>query len=225
MYSAWSPRKIALRPVSGWVRDRRHLGLLLRRHGVVAVPARAREIQIVDGLAPLDPLPSRAHALIGGIHVGELRLAVLLRHDLRVHHGRLPGAVAPGTVGVPVHGALVGMLAVRLAVGVDIAQLVDLRVLGTVVLVHDVDLHLAEAARERNLRCGREIDVAEQNQLVVEERLIDLVEQRLIDGVGQRDTDYLASQCCMQRLDLERPISSRVVGRRRSTDHGFLLTR
>ena len=52
--------------------------------------------------------------------------------------------------------ALVGMLAGRLAVLVGVGQHVDLGVIRVfLILVHHVDLHLAETFRERDLRRGR----------------------------------------------------------------------
>ena len=75
------------------------------------------------------------------------------------------------------------------------------------ILVHHVDLDLAERAREGDLRRGRQIDVAEQNQLVVEEGLVDLAEHFRLDRLRERDAGDLAAERGMQRLDLERPVA------------------
>ena len=109
---------------------------------------------------------------------------------------------------MPVQRALVGMLAGRLAVLVGVGQHVDLGMLRVfLILVHHVDLDLAERAREGDLRRGRQVDVAEQDQLVVEERLVHLVEHFRLDRLRERDAGDLAAERGMQRLDLERPVA------------------
>ena len=85
------------------------------------VPARAREVEIVNGLLAANArLPLRRQALVGRDHVAELGLAADLGADLAVHHRGETAAFAPGTIGVPIERALVGMLAVRLALGIEI---------------------------------------------------------------------------------------------------------
>ena len=63
-----------------------------------------------------------------------------------------------------------------------------------VILVHHVDLDFAERAREGDLRGGRQVDVAEQDQFVVEESLVYLVEHFRLDRLGERDADDLATE-------------------------------
>jgi hypothetical protein len=111
-------------------------------------------------------------------------------------------SLAPRAVGVPVERALVGMLAAWIAVSVEVGQHVDLGMIPVaLILVHHVDLHLAEAPGEGDLRRGRQVDIAKQNQLVVEERLIDLAEQLRLDRLRQRDAGDLAAERVMQRRD------------------------
>ena len=96
---------------------------------------------------------------------------------------------------MPVQRALVGMLAARFAGLVLVGQHVDFRVLLiAVILIEHVDLHLAEILGERDLRCRRQVDVAEQDQLVVEEGLVDLLEQRGRHRLFQRDAGDLAAE-------------------------------
>src|SRR5580658_7937890 len=82
-------------------------------------------------------------------------------------------------------------------------------VLDAVMLAEHVDLHLAEIARKGDLRRRRQVDVAEQNQLIVEEGLIDFGEQARRYRLRQRDTADLAAEHRVQRLDPERPIARR----------------
>src|SRR5258708_40297780 len=84
---------------------------------------------------------------MSGVHVGELGLAAFRRHDLRIHHRRLAGALAPRAVGMPKERAPVGMLAARLAVLSQVREHVDLgEVLVAVILVHQVDPHQSKGA-------------------------------------------------------------------------------
>ena len=101
---------------------------------------------------------------------------------------------------------LAGGLAVLVGVGEHV-DLGELRIL--LVLVHHVDLDFAERTREGDLRGRRQIDVAEQDQLVVEEGLVDLVEHLGLDRLRERDARNLDAERRMQRLDLERPVAGR----------------
>ena len=139
------------------VLDRRRLALLRLGHQVDAVAARAREVEVVDGAQAGDALlPRVAQPLVGAVHVAEVRLAAGLGNDLAVDDRRLAGDAPPRAVGVPVQRALVGMLAVGLAVGVEVRQPVQLREAVGVVHRHHVHLHLAELPRERDLRRRRQ---------------------------------------------------------------------
>ena len=69
------------------------------------------------------------------------------------------------------------MLTARIHVFVEIGQRVDLRMLFVAVVVAEhVDLHLAEIACESRLGRWRRIDIAKEDQLIVEESFIDLGE-------------------------------------------------
>ena len=121
--------------------------------------------------------------LVGGIHVGEFGFPTRVRHDLRIHHGCLPGALFPRAVGVPVQRTSVRVLAAWIAVLVEVGQHVDFgMVFVAMVLAEHVDLHLAEIARESDLRRRRQIDIAEQDQFIVEKGFINLGEHRWRHG-------------------------------------------
>src|SRR5262245_20165827 len=162
------------------MRDWRYLGLLFRRQRILAVAARARKVKIMDRAAAFDfALHSGRQQVIGGIHVSELGFSTHVRHNLRVHHGCLSGALFPGAIGVPVQRASVRMLAARIAVLVEIGKHVDFRMfLVAVVLAKYVDLHLAEIACKSDLRRRRQIDIAEQDQFIVEKGFKDLGKYR-----------------------------------------------
>ena len=72
-----------------------------------------------------------------------------------------------------------------------------------------MDLHLAEIARERDLRRRRQIDVAKQNELVVEKRFVDFGEQLGRHALRESDAADLAAERRMQRLDRKWPIAAR----------------
>jgi len=109
---------------------------------------------------------------------------------------------------VPIECALVGVLAARIAVLVEVGQRVDFRMLFVaVVLAKHVDLHLAEITRESHLRRWRQIDITKQDQLVVEKGFIDLGEYCRRHGLRERNADNFAAENWMQRYDLKRPIA------------------
>ena len=81
---------------------------------------------------------------------------------------------------------LSGMLAVRLAVLVQVRQPVELGKAVGVILVHDVDLHFAEAAREGHLARRRHVLRRKQQHLVAQERLVDRAEELVAHVVGER---------------------------------------
>ena len=95
--------------------DRRLRQPLRLGERILAVAPVAREVEVVHGAQVGDArLPRRVEALVGAVHVAEMRLAAALRHDLAVDDRRLPGDALPGAVGVPGQRALVGVLAVGL---------------------------------------------------------------------------------------------------------------
>ena len=67
-----------------------------------------------------------------------------------------------------------------------------------VILVHHVDLHLAEAAGEGDLRARRQVLVAEQQQLVLEERGVDRREGRVVD-LGDLQIQHLRAEAALER--------------------------
>ena len=107
---------------------------------------------------------------------------------------------------MPEQRAFIGVLAARFAVLIKIGQHVDLRVvLVAMVLAQHVDLHLAEVAREGDLRRRRQIDVVEQDQLIGEKRFVDFGEYCRRDRFRKRNAGNLTTKNRMQRPDLKRP--------------------
>src|SRR5262249_27150399 len=132
--SAWSPRKMVLRPVCGWVRT-----IGCATGGTFAFcfavsgsspwrRVRAKSKFLVAGGPAIFGLHGGRQQVIGGIHVSELGFSTHVRHNLRVHHGCLSGAFFPGAIGVPVQRASIRMFAARIAVLVEIGKHVDFRV-------------------------------------------------------------------------------------------------
>src|SRR5262245_6212304 len=100
------------------------------------------------------------------------------------------------------------MLAARIAVLVEIGQHVNLGMLFVaVVLAEHMDLNFAEIAREFDLCRRRQVDVAEQDQLIIEERLVDLGKHRGRYRLGQRNPPDLAAERWVKGADLEGPIA------------------
>ena len=90
-------------------------------HRHFAVPAGARKIQVMHGAQVRDrAFPVGAQALIGAVHVAEMRFAAFAGGDFRKNDGGLSGDAFPRTVGMPGQRALVGMAAVGIAVLVEI---------------------------------------------------------------------------------------------------------
>ncbi len=135
-------------------------------------------------------------------------LTAALRHDLAVDDRGLPGHALPGAVGVPGERALVRVVAGRPAVRVEVREPVELRVAVGVVLVHHVDLHLAEAPREGDLAGWRHILRREEQHLVAQERLVKRAEQLVVHLVRQREAGDLTAEIRSQRPYLQRPWSS-----------------
>ena len=105
----------------------------------------------------------------------------------------------------------------------SVGQHVDFgMVLISLVLANHVDLHLAEIARESDLRRRRQIDVAEQDQLIIEKGLINFGEHRRRHGLRQRDAGDLAAEHWMQRIDLEWPIADGAFRFKLGLSHGNL---
>src|SRR5262249_45397218 len=137
--------------------------------------------------------------------------ATMVWQNFRIHHCSLSGALAPRAVGVPIECALVGMLAARITVLVEVGQRVDLRMLFVaVVLAKHVDLHLAKIACKSHLRRWRQIDITKQDHLVIEKGFKTLANiagdtacASVMPIISQPRTE--CSGC-----DLKRPIARRV---------------
>ena len=95
---------------------------------------------------------------------------------------------------MPVHRAAIGVFAARLAVGAEVGEVVDLGKAVGVVLVHDVDLDRTEAPGEDHLVARLEMLLAEQQQLMAQERLVDSIEQRVGHRPRQIDAKNLDSE-------------------------------
>src|SRR4051794_16949069 len=118
----------------------------------------AREIEVVQGPEARDArFPCRTEALVSAIHVAEMGFAAALRHHFAVDDRRLPGDPLPGSVGMPSERALVGMMPAGPALPVEVGEAVELGIAVGVVLVHHVDLQLAEAAGELDLTARRQV--------------------------------------------------------------------
>src|SRR5215813_5329672 len=96
---------------------------LLVSERLLAVAPVAREIEVMHGpQAGNARFPLRREPLVGAVHVAEMRLAArtALGHHLAVNDRGLSRDALPGTVGVPRERALVGMLAVRAPLFVEV---------------------------------------------------------------------------------------------------------
>src|ERR1051326_7440990 len=92
--------------------DRWHRRALRLGHGILAVPAIAREVQIVNRAEPRELRPLRGiERVISRVHIGETRLAAARWDLLRVEHGGLTRGATPRSVRVPSHRATIGVLA------------------------------------------------------------------------------------------------------------------
>src|SRR6218665_1116218 len=104
-------------------------------------------VSAVQGVAALEPPPeSLGQALQDAVHVDEQCLPAALRQNLRVEHRQGQGRLLKGAVRVPVVAR--PRDAQLLAVDRDVGGDEDLRVLGMVVIVLEVDLGGAELPGE-----------------------------------------------------------------------------
>ena len=113
-----------------------------------------------------------------------MRFAAFAGDDLGVNDRGLAGDALPRAVGMPRQRALVGMLAVRVAVRIEVGEAVQLRIAIGVVLVHHVDLHLAEMAGEFHLAPRRQFLRAEQQHLISQERLVNRSECLIVHAIA-----------------------------------------
>src|SRR5258706_9615068 len=157
------------------------------------------------------------------VHVAELGLAAALRHDLAVDEGGLTGDSLPGSVGMPRERALVGMASVRPAVLVQVREAIELREPVGVILVHDMDLHLAEAPGELDLPGGRQFLRRKEQDLVAEERPIKALKKGFVHAARQIDAGNLCAEPRRQRANGEGPALAAQKHRPRSSGrHGLL---
>ena len=81
------------------------------------MPAAAREIEIVYGTFVLDArFPSGAEPFPRAIHVTKMGFAARLGDDFAINNGCLAGVLAPRSIRVPHHRALVGVVPRRPAI-------------------------------------------------------------------------------------------------------------
>ena len=146
--------------------------------------------------------------LVGAVHVAEVRLAAGLGDDLAVDDRRLAGDAPPRAVGVPVQRPLVGVLAVGLAVGVEVGEPVQLGKAVGVVHRHHVHLHLAELARERDLRRRRQVVRREDEHLVAQEGVVEGAKVVGRDAAREVEAGDLGAEARRQRADAERRLGS-----------------
>ena len=94
---------------------------------------------------------------------------------------------------MPGERALVGMAAVRPAVLVQVREPVELREAVGVILVHDVDLHLAEAPGELDLSAGRQVLRRKEQHLVAKERLVQALKEASSSTPPARSTPEISA--------------------------------
>ncbi len=85
-------------------------------------------------------------------------------------------------------------------------------------LVEDVDLNLAETAREGDLSCFRETLPGKDQELVAEQGFVDPAEERIVHRFRKIDATNLDADDRRQRLEPKRGV---VVVRRCAHDLGF----
>ena len=107
---------------------------------------------------------------------------------------------------MPGEGALVGVVAARPAALVEVGQAVELRETVGVVLVHDVDLHFAEAPGEGDLAGRRQVQRREDEHLVAQKGLVQAAEKGRVEVACEVDAGDLGAQLGRQRADGERPV-------------------
>ena len=105
---------------------------------------------------------------------------------------------------MPFQRALVGMPAVRVSVRVEIRESIELRVPIGVILVHHVNLQLAEFSREAHLAIGRNVLRWEEQDLVAQPRLVDHRENVIADSIRQAYTRDLGAEPWRQRSQAKR---------------------
>ncbi|MDH3770173.1 MAG: hypothetical protein OET79_04175, partial [Nitrospirota bacterium] len=175
------------RVVDRWLRL-----FLLLRHRVFAVTAGPGKVEIVDRAQRRQVLLRRVvQRFIGVVHADEPGFTTLVWHTLGIEQRGLTGAARPGTIGVPMDGAFVRVFAGGLAVLVQIGEIVDLGMAGGVILVHHMHLNRAETAGEHHLIAGLQILPTEQQELVLQERLVNPIEERVLHRRRQIDVDHL----------------------------------
>ena len=148
-------------------------GLGHRRH-LLGRPRRdvgelAAGMVLVHHLQRIDAPPGLGRqVLIGGVHVGELRVAAARRHDHAVEHGERAGLAHEAVVGVPV-GAVHDLAAVAQRVAVLARDDVDLGAFRRALEL--LAQHRRAELRHRVAKCRRrELLVADaQHQIVVQD--------------------------------------------------------
>ena len=120
--------------------------------------------------------------VIGGVGIGEHRVAAAARHRQRVELRRLERRLVVGAVGVPALGAAAVDLVAQFAVGVEFvdAEEGDLRVLGVAGRFRRVRGHRAEALAVADEIRDRQILAAHAHDVVVEPSLIDPAESVVV---------------------------------------------
>jgi hypothetical protein len=184
--------------------DWRDLASLGFSHGIFTMAPAAGKIQIVHGAHPLELLLHiLVKSIVCAIHVAEMRFPARARHLHRVQKCRLTRNPPPGAIRVPGERTLVRMLTARRAVLVEIRKEVELRKPIRVILIHDVNLHLAEIPSELHLARRRKILVSEQQKLMILKSRVDLREQLLVAHSGKVHTDNFDTESRTERTCVE----------------------
>lgn len=187
--------------------NRRGFAPLRFCHRFFNMPPGSRKIQVVYGASSINALfPARAESFQRAVHITEMRLPTRFRNDFTVNDGCLAGKRTPRAVGMPHQCSFVGIAAIGPAILSDVGQTVQLGVIVSVILVHDVNLYLAEMAGELHLTSRRKILRSEQEDLIAEEGLIDRCEQGIIDALREVYIENPCTEIWRQRAYLKRPV-------------------
>ena len=188
------------------MRDQRHLRLLLRGQGRRCDAAHlVRDLAVavvVDADQPVDPPFHRVRQIVvGGVLIGEERVATGFRDLDRIEHRRSCRYLEVRIIGVEVRAGIGKPR--RLSILGPVGQDQDVRVVRVMELVDHVRLGRAEAARERDILCRRQRLVAQHQHLAAEERLLDVGEPCVGKRLRKIDVGSFEPEAMAQRLHLE----------------------
>jgi len=187
----------------------RRCGRALRFGHAAVAGLETRHVEVVQHAQRAESLAlGGAERLVGADHVGEQSVAAMRRHLLGVEQRRERRDPVERAVAVPEQRAEVGMHGVGLAVGSDVGEFEDLRVLGLVILVEHMDFEFAEVAREGDMRGGRQRLVADEQEAVAVKRIPERARDRRRKRHGDIDASRLDAEVAVQRKQFERHVAA-----------------